>query len=228
MPFVKHYPRILRHYTARKRAATTIQRAFRSKRYSTSKIKTVVRNMEPYKYQQQSLVNTIGLSWSFIANLNMLPYSITSSSAAREGTKVFLKHLSMRYTVEVASGDTTNVIRIAIVRGRRSGLLNAGDISYHPGGETDDYNLPFNQKYVDVLWSKTIKVQEQAAGAVFPTFHYSELEKNLNKTCKYTEAGVAEQPYNGTALYLIACSDSTLAPNPRISGRVRVSFKDLA
>lgn len=196
---------------------------------TTAKITRVLRNQEPYKYITNSLNGNAGQEWSNMLSISLIPFDPSESPHTRVSTKCQIKGLQLSMRIGVATGDTTNSIRVAIVRGRRSGALNMSDISYDYLVSGDDYHLPFNQKFVDVIWSKTFQTQEQSAGAVYPPYREFEKYFNLNKLTKFTERTTAgsDQPYNNTALYLICCSDSSLAPNPRITGQVRTSFKDL-
>lgn len=211
-------------------AAKKIQRAWRRKRrFRANVVKRVLRNQEPYKYDMTTLNNPITSSWSFLANLSEIPFSLENEPNSRQGTKVQLKNMSMRTTLNVGSTDTFNIVRLAIVRGRRVGELNANQIAYDPNSTGDDLNLPFNQRFVDVKWDKTYKLQEQAAGSVYAPFIHLDVSKYLGSICKYTESGVdiTDQPYNNTSFYLIGCSDSTTLPHPQTRGQIRVSFKDL-
>lgn len=198
----------------------------------TNKAKTirhVVQNMEPYKYITNSLSGTAGSTWTTILNLSNIPFTTAESPHTRASIKIQLKGFQLSMRCAVASGDTTNSIRVALVRGRRAGALNNSEIAYDYLSSGDDYHLPFNQKFVEVIWSKTFQVQEQSAGSVYPIYREYEKYFKLNNICKFTESDVdvTTQPYNNTSLYLIAVSDSTVAPSPRISGQSRISYKDL-
>lgn len=217
----------------RNQSARKIQRAFRSyrkKRTSTTRlIKRVHNNMEPYKYITNSLNGNAGQAWSNMLNISQIPFDPSQSPHTRQSTKCQLRGLQVSMRVGVATGDSTNSIRVAIVRGRRTGSLSMTDVSYDYLASGDNYHLPFNQKFVQVIWSKTFQVQETTAGSVYAPYREFDKFFNIKHLCKFTESTTTSttQPYNNTSLYLICCSDSTLAPNPRITGQVRLSFKDL-
>ena len=197
-------------------AASKIQRAFRSRRKQSNMVKKTLYKLEPFKYDAFSSTTSVPNSWTLVNNITNISYdpNATTSDGARSTTKILVKHLGIRGTISPATGDNTNTIRLALVRGRRAGALNLADVGY---GTATDLNAQFNQKFVDVIWDKTYNVQEIAAGAVFPPYKYLDLSTSLNKTCKFEEQSSAGQiqPYNNTAVYLIACSDSAVAPNPR-------------
>lgn len=225
------------HYMSHKKskvtsAANTIQRAFRQRKKpknNTSTIRKVVQNMEPFKYITNSLTTTAASSWSTILNLSNIPFTTAESPHTRSSTKIQLKGFQLSLRCECAAGDTTNSIRVALIRGRRAGALNNDEIAYDYLSSGDDYHLPFNQKFVDVIWTKTFQVQEIMTGGVYPQYREFEKYFKLDHTCKFTEStvDVTTQPYNNTSLYLVVCSDSAVAPNPRISGQSRISYKDL-
>ena len=184
--------------------------------------------MEPFKYDAFSSTTAVPNSWTLVNNITNISYdpNATTSDGARSTTKILVKHLGIRGTISVASGDGTNSIRLALVRGRRAGALNLADVGY---GTATDLNAQFNQKFVDVIWDKTFQVQETLVGAVFPPYKYLDINTSINKTCKFEEQSSAGQiqPYNNTAYYLIACSDSGVAPNPSIRINLRLSYKQL-
>lgn len=216
----------------RRYASTKIQRAWRarkSRRTSVATIKRVHNSMEPFKYIVNSLTSTAGAAWSTILNLSNIPFTTAQSPHTRSSTKAQLKGFQMNIRMECAAGDTTNTIRLALIRGRRSGALNNSEIAYDPNSSGDDLHLAFNQKFVDVIWSKVFNVQEIQTGSVYPQYREYEKYFKLHNLCKFTEStiDVTTQPYNNTSLYLVACSDSSVAPNPRLSGQSRISFKDL-
>ncbi len=191
-------------------------------------VRKVLYKQEPYKYDAFTASTTLGSSWSIIANITNIPYDPngTTDSGTRQTTKILCKNLSIRGKITPGSGDTTNICRIALVRGRRAGNLNVADIAY---GSAADVDAQFNQKFVDVIWDKTFNVQEQAAGAVFPPYKYMDTSTMINKICKFEEQSASGtiQPYNNTSYYLIGCSDSTVAPNPGVRLSQRLSFKQL-
>lgn len=222
--------------------------AARAKRFTsrslTSKIKKVHVSMEPNKYQQQSIATNplggIGSRWTFIANLSNIPFESASisDSHSRTGTKVYLQNIESRIRVTVAAGDGTDTVRFALIKGLRTGSLNAGDIGYHASGNDaspflDDVALPFNYKFVKVLWTKTFNVQEQvtssgaAAGAVRPNYADGVLHKTINKTLKFVEDESVTAPFNNQSYYLVACSNSAAVPHPQCSGYIRTKWKDL-
>ncbi len=217
----------------RYKAASRIQSAYRRRRARkappTMQIKRVVQNMEPFKYIVNSLATTAGASWSTVLNISNIPFTTAENPHTRSSTKVQLKGFQMNMRLEVAAGDTTNTIKIALIRGRRAGTLNNNEIAYDPNASGDDIHLAFNQKFVEVIWSKTFNVQEIQTGSVYPSYREYEKYFKLNHTCKFTESttDVTTQPYNNTSLYLIAVSDSSVSPNPRLSGQSRISYKDL-
>lgn len=197
------------------------------------KVSKVINQKEPYKYIVDSLsTSSVGTAWVKVLNISNIPWTKEENPHTRCSTKALIKGLALSLKMQCASGDTTNQIRVALVRGRRSGVLNMTNVSMDPNNSGDDLHLQFNQRYVDVIYDKTFNVQEIAAGAVFPNYRTINKFFKINKTSKYTEAPDptvqwTTQPYNNTALYLIACSDSSLAPNPRFSGQSRISYKDL-
>lgn len=219
-------------------AAKRIQSAFRSRRRARPRavaraapvIKRVVHSMEPYKYLNFLDSSTIGTAWFNLANISNVPFDTTNNSQSRACTKVLLKNLEIRGTMQPAAGDGTNFMRLALVRGRRSGALVSTDIGYHnPIPVNTDLYTQFNQKYVDVIWDKTYRLQEQAAGSIYPKSIFFEKHTSINKTLKFTERETtgADQPYNNTSYYLVCCSDSAIAPHPRIAVTCRISWKDL-
>lgn len=232
MPSTKNYARILAPFTARKNAAVKIQRAFRKKRATTSVVKRVLINQEPYKYNMISLNNTIPNRWTNLANLTKIAWSNTNKPSFRQSTKVQIKNFALRGYLTPGNGDVFNIVRLAIVRGRRAGELSMSDVSFDPNVTTDDLYLPFNQRYVDVLWSKTYSIQETTAGAVYPPFRIIDKNRKMNTTCKYEQAldsalTLDVQPYNNSAYFLIAVSDSGFVNHPTLAGQLRISWKDL-
>lgn len=230
MPKINTYRKyITNRNPSYKSAATKIQRAFRARRSkNTSMVKRVMYKMEPFKYDAFSSTTSITGSWSFINSITNISYDPagTTNSGTRQTTKILVKNLASRGKLTPGSGDTSNVIRIALVRGRRAGALALSDIAYGAAAAVDSQ---FNQKFVDVIWDKTYNLQEVVAGAVYPPYKYLDHNTAINKTCKFTESAAAEtvQPYNNTSYYLIACSDSTLAPHPSLRLSSRVSYKQL-
>ncbi len=191
-------------------------------------VRKVLYKQEPYKYDAFTASTTLGSSWSIISNITNVSYDPngTTDSGTRQTTKILCKNLSIRGKMNVATSDTTNVLRIALVRGRRAGNLNVADIAY---GGAADVDAQFNQKFVDVIWDKTYNVQEIAAGAVFPSYKYLDISTMINKICKFEEQSAAGtiQPYNNSSYYLIGCSDSQVAPHPAIRLSQRLSYKQL-
>lgn len=236
MPTMGHFKRIHYHRRGwagtRSTAAKRIQRAWRGRKTTRGVVKQVLRNQEPYKYFSQSIssLQAVNNRWTLMANLSTIPFNVDNSPNARTGTKIQLRTLAMRLTLGFP--DDYNNLRIALIRGRRVGTLNASDISYDPNGSNDDIHLPFNQKYVDVLFDKTYAGQAQSGGvsSALPPFKFVDINKYLGKICKYTESTTSttgEQPYNGNAIYLYAVSDSAFASHPTMPGQIRMSFKDL-
>lgn len=223
------YPSRRRRFT-RKSAASKIQRSFRSYRSrKPTAIRRVVRNMEPFKYVVSSINTSPSTTWVFMYNLSNITWSKGGGPNRRSSTKCQLKGLQMNIRVAVA--DATNTIKLALIRGRRSGALNSSSIAFDPNVAGDDLHLAFNQRFVQCIWSKLINVQSTAAGSVYPPYRSIEKYFNLSTICKYEQApddnDYTAQPYNNTALYLIAVSDSSLSSHPRISGQCRLAFKDL-
>lgn len=230
-------PQFLTQYRRNRKsaAATRIQRAFRRRRAYKAKpvartVRTVLRNQEPYKYNVVAMNNTIPNRWTLLANLSNITWKSAVSASFRNSTKIQLKNFGCRFNM--AGIDTINVTRLAIVRGRRAGELAMSDVAFDPNVTTDDLYLPFNQRYVDVLWSKTYCTQAQAAGAVYPPWHTIELNRKMNTICKYEQAldgSTTEtfQPYNNTAYFLIGVSDSSFPTHPTLTGQIRISYKDL-
>ena len=216
-----------KHFT-RNHSAKKIQRAFRARKNQSNMVKKTLYKLEPFKYDAFSSTTAVPNSWTLVNNITNISYdpNATTSDGARSTTKILVKHLGIRGTISVASGDGTNSIRLALVRGRRAGALNLADVGY---GTATDLNAQFNQKFVDVIWDKTFQVQETLVGAVFPPYKYLDINTSINKTCKFEEQSSAGQiqPYNNTAYYLIACSDSGVAPNPSIRINLRLSYKQL-
>jgi len=200
---------------------------------TTKVVKKVLRQQEPYKYIVDSLSNSsVGTGWTNLLNISNITWSPEENPKYRCSTKTYIKNLCLSMKMEAATGDTTNQIRISIIRGRRSGALNLSNITYDPNSSGDNINLQFNQKYVEVLYDHTFNVQEIDTGSVYPPYRLLQKCFPINKLCKYIEAPnpattYTTQPYNQSAIYLVACSDSTLTPNPRFSGQSRISFKDL-
>lgn len=220
---------LFRGYNKRRtNASLTIQRAFRARKKQSTMVKRVMYKMEPYKYDAFTASTTLGSAWSIISNITNVSYDPngTTDSGTRQTTKILCKNLSIRGKITPATGDTTNICRLALVRGRRAGNLNVADIAY---GGANDIDAQFNQKFVDVIWDKTFNVQEQAVGAVFPPYKYWDTSTMLNKICKFEEQSGAGtiQPYNNTSYYLIGCSDSSVAPNPAVRLSSRLSYKQL-
>lgn len=227
------------HYMSHKKskvvnAASTIQRAFRRRkkkaRTSVASVKKIVHSMEPYKYLNFVDSSSIGTAWFVLANISNVPFDTTNNSQSRACTKILLKALAIRGNMQPAAGDGTNFMRLALIRGRRAGDLDPTTIGYHnPTPVATDLYTQFNQKYVDVIWDKTYRLQEQAAGSIYPKTTFFEKFTKINKTLKFIEreATGTDQPYNNTAYYLVCCSDSGLTPHPRISVTCRISWKDL-
>ena len=224
------YPKIALTYARKANSAKRIQRKFRQwkSKKNTNMVKKTLYKMEPYKYDAFTASVNLPGSWSLISNITNIGYdpSGATNSGTRQTTKILVKNLSSRGKLTVGSGDTTNIVRIALVRGRRTGTLSLTDVGYGSGSDLDSQ---FNQKFVDVIWDKTYNIQETAPGAVYPPYKYLDMSTMINKICKFEEqssAGVI-QPYNNTSYYLIGCSDSTLAPHPALRLTSRVSFKQL-
>lgn len=218
-------------YGRRTAAARTIQRRWRARRRPVRKmVRRVLRNQEPYKYNMINMNNTIPNRWTLLANLSNIQWINTVSPSYRNSTKIQLKNIALRCSLTYS--DNENVVRLAIVRGRRAGELAMSDVSFDPNVTTDDLYLPFNQRYVDVMWSKTYSLQQQAVGATYPPFRIIDINKKMGKILKYEQAldgatSLTVQPYNNTAYFLIGVSDSALPSHPTLAGKIRLSYKDL-
>jgi len=224
------YPKIALKYAKKASAARRIQRKFRSyRKKKTNFVKRTLYKLEPTKYNSfpmsQSLPST---GWTLINNITNIGYDpeAATNSGDRKSTKIKVNMACLRASLTVGTGDGLNVVRIALVRGRRSGALQLSDVAY---GGASVLDAQFNQKFVDVIWDKTYKLQEQAPGSTYPKLIYLDIPSKINKLCKFEEQSAAGivQPYNNTSYYLIGCSDSALTPHPSIRGTCRVSFKDL-
>lgn len=225
------YNKFALKYAKRSSAARRIQRkyrSYRSNKFARTTVKRVMYKMEPFRYAAFATSLSIPNAWTLMNNITNISYdpNATTSSADRQTTKILVKNYSIRGKLTPGTADVTNVIRISLIRGRRSGALSMTDIQYGVGTAV---NSQFNQKFVEVIWDKTYQIQETVAGAVFPPYKFLDISTQINKTCKFEESTAAEtkQPYNNTSYYLIACSDSVLTPHPRLQTSSRVSFKEL-
>ena len=220
-------PKYSKYHLRYRRRPTRRPRKRPTKKAVVSTVKSVIRNQEPYKYNMTTLNNSIPSNWTILANLSNITFNTENQPDARSGTKVQLKNFALR--TKLVQFDSENIVRLALVRGRRAGDLNAADISFDPNATGDDLNCPFNQRFVDVRWDKTYKLQENAPGAVYPPYQHIDINKALNSICKYEQfdTDTTVQPYNNTSWYLVGCSDSTITGHPSVRGQIRVSFKDL-
>lgn len=193
-----------------------------------SMVKKVLYQQEPYKYDAFTGTAQPSTGWTLISNISNIGYdpSAATNSGLRTTTKILLKNLATRGKISVGTTDGINVVRVALVRGRRAGALNLADVAYGSGNAVDSQ---FNQKFVEVIYDKTFNLQETEAGAVYPPYKYFDMNTALNKIAKFEEQSAAGviQPYNNTSYYLIACSDSLLTPHPQIRFSSRISFKEL-
>lgn len=230
-------------FISRNYAASRIQSRFRGNRSRykmrnkrsaapVRRVQRIVRNMDPYKYVVSSLAQAIPLAWTVMYNASNVQWAEAITPDSRTSTKIQLKGLSLSGHIAPSTTDATNIIRLALIRGRRAGALNAANIAFDPNTSGDDIHLQFNQRFVDVLWSKKFNLQNTTAGAVFSPYKEYDKYFKMSTICKYQEAptGAATfsvQPYNNSAIYLVACSNSSAISLPRLTGQCRLSFKDL-
>ncbi len=118
----------------------------RSYRRGKRLVQRTITQGEPYKYHNINLSNSMDTSWSIIANLTNVPFNSDDTTQKRQSTKIKVKNLAMNFRITPALGDDVNIVRLAIVRGRRSGALSADDIAYDPNATGDDLYLQFDQK----------------------------------------------------------------------------------
>lgn len=96
-------------------------------------------------------------------------------------------------------------------------------------------NDMWNPKVVEVIKKWNIMVQKNPAtgvGVTYPLYKHFDFSHKFNEQWKYSNEAPAagaqyNAPYNNKNYYLIAWSDSKLAPNAYLSYSYRLSFKDV-
>jgi hypothetical protein len=177
MPPRMHPQRAFRRRTA----ATRIQRAWRSRKFSRN-VKKVVTSLEPYKYHIQSTqwpnegpTNVGANPTTNLIALSNIPYNTQSIENQRSSTKVLAKNLRIRAVLR-ANTDAYSRIRLMVVRSKRS--QNAGNVDQFANMPDDDnlwrrtgvsqatgtlvpqdaINAFPNTRFVEVLWDKTFQL----------------------------------------------------------------------
>lgn len=227
----------------RRTAARAIQKHWRSRRkpkkMKVSKVKSIVRGMEPTRQDLWSLTDTIGTTPLILNNLTNMSYNEDSSIfGTRQSTKVSLMSFRFRGNVEVDSAATDNHLRLLIVRktAQDGAPFDARKCFLsHPGFTINYLQSQINKRYCSVVWEREFLLQNSDPSLLtnerYPTVVWKRI---LDIVYKFPKGAVARYPLvaNATAVqpinhqyYFIAVSDSAVL-SPAIQGQACLFFKN--
>lgn len=201
------------------------------------KIEKLVRAMrfsKESKYVDQQLQTSVGSSWSNILTRPLTYIGQGTGVGQRVGDKIMIKRIQLKVTVTV--GDGLNTYRILMVRFGHCPTANLGIQNV-----LENYNntTPFQimsffkrnapSKY-EILWDSG--VQSVVGNASTNTLPYtSRTIKNYNVVRKYKKGKLVQYSASGPStetngfIYVVAVSDSAIAPNLGFQTMSRVIFQ---
>lgn len=233
MPFKKIYLK-----TGRKHhAAKNIQRAWRRRRYQKDKIKTVkdVRDAVNKGTPSSVIIQTtnldidaevLGVGGPTVQHsLSNIEFSNSNDRPDSRKSKIIsVGHIKIRCLLSV--GDRTNLCRVMVVKNKDPMTAAAFNpkqmfVMNNGVGATPDRILAEpNLRQVEVKYDRVFNLQDstEAVPGTLPMSKYFQFRVPINEKWKYfTETNnTSELTRNMKDYYIVAFSDSLLAPHPSL------------
>lgn len=217
----------------RKYAARRIQRRFRRYRrnntkYQLKKLKRVVYQDIEHRWADDiNFTFTIPGNGGAIVNLGLELIHQDDGTSDRTGNKITLKKLYFKG--QVITADSHNFFRCILANISTLGQIIIPSDILQPDTGTNNPTIysPYRKesriKY-KILFDKTYKTQEQAAGAVYPFL----INVDFSYNWKAGQTITYNQPGNSSPIYwypvLIVISDSQIVTHPTFRGAKRISW----
>lgn len=219
-----------KRYHKRRKARKAVDR--RQDR-SISKLYKLVRFSKERKYVDQQLQTSIGTTWSTILTRPLTYIAEGPTDAQRIGNKLMIHRIQLK--IHVTPGDTTNLYRILVVR---FGHCPTASLGIQNVLENYNNTTPFQilgffkrnapSKY-KILWDSGVR-STVGNGSADTAPYGPRSVSNHNVILKFPKGLLVQ--YSGSAAntetngftYVIAVSDSALAPNVGFQSMSRVIF----
>lgn len=197
------------------------------------KLSKLVRFSKERKFIDQQLQTSIGTSWQGVFTRPLTYIAQGNGETQRIGNKLLIHRI--QFKTHVTAGDTTNLYRILIVRfghcpttalGIQNVLQNYNNTTPFQIMSFKKRNAP--SKY-SILWDSGVRsTVGNGATADSPYGPRSVANHNITKSfpkgllVQYS-TNTASSETNGF-IYVVACTDSALAPNIGLQSMVRVIY----
>lgn len=198
-----------------------------------ARLRREVRFTKEFKYVDQSLTTTVNTAWNAILTRPLTYIPEGTTVADRIGNKLLISKIHLKCIVTV--GDATNLYRILVIKFGHcpTAALGIQNVLEAPSAATPfqimsylKRNAPSKYK---ILWDSGVQslVGDGAAGAYRTNICQRQHNVKLNfphgELVQYANSN-ANSEVNGFT-YVVACSDSVLAPNVGIQTMSRVIFQ---
>lgn len=230
MPYKRRYRRRRRRFRYKKRPAR--KAVDRRQNSQISKLYRMVKFGKETKYVDQSNSDIgVASSWQtlLLRDLTFIPEGTTENT--RIGTKIKIHSHHLKF--KVICGDATNLYRIMVVRFYSEAAANVdlANVLETPTASTPLQIMSFKKRNTaskyDILWDSGVKTLG-GSGSVATT----PVGPNTQHTYNIHMKGPWYTAYNSSAAgscvagytYVVACSDSLIAPAPAITTSARTIF----
>ena len=223
-----------KHYTLGAAQAMKIQRAYRAHRKrkqkdkikSKSDVKKAVNSMTPGSVIIQETAFALSTTPITQQVLSDIEYSNSNDRPdSRKSKNISVGHFKFRGKIQV--GDATNLVRVMVVRNKdplTAAAFNPStmfEMNNGVGTQPTTMLAEPNLRKVQVKYDHVFNLSENSEthpGAKNDNIYF-DFKINLKETWKYfTETNnTSELTRNMKDYYLVAFSDSTLTPNPRLN-----------
>lgn len=234
MPYYKKPLRLRSRHFRRKFAASRIQRMFRRRKRKRglqsqlSKVKKIVyQDIEHRWIDDMSFTFQIPGAGGDVIPLGFENIVQGDNTNNRTGNKITLKKIHLKGQVFVA--DTHNFFRLMLVMVNPLNQIVVPSDILQPDATTTNPTIysPYRKeskiKY-RVLLDKTYKLQQQAAGSVYPEIINFDMSYKWpkGKSITYNQSGASQPIYWFPVLVVL--SDSQLQTHPQGRSALRISF----
>lgn len=227
MPFTKYRKRRFRRRRRPARKAVD-----RRQNKNIAKLYRIVKYGQEKKYVDQANSDIgVASSWQtlLLRDLTFIPEGTTENT--RIGTKIKIHSHHLKF--KVVAGDATNIYRIMVVRYVSEAAANVSldNVLENPGAATPLQIMSFKKRNTaskyNILWDSGVKtLGGSGATAVTPVGPNTQHTYNVNLKGNWyagynsSAAGSCVAGYT----YVVACSDSLIAPAPAFTTNARTIF----
>lgn len=194
----------------------------------------MVKYSKERKFIDQEILNlSLASSWVSVLPRDLTFIASGSLDNQRVGNKIVIHshHLKVIMTV----GDSTNLYRLMVVRfaSQAASLVALSDALENPTGTTPSQLLSFKKRNTDskykLLWDSGVQKLSGNGAATSPAQASSQRVHNIkiSNGNKGFYAGYNSSSAGGCVAgftYLVACTDSAIAPSPSITAISRTIF----